>query len=94
MMRIPVSGRERATYIKLRQKGYTINCLAQAFGRSTSIIHRILKKAWKLGVGWNHDLRKIQRYVREQHARWSPRTLKKYLHAWETFILSEDGEPP
>jgi len=93
-MRIPVSGRERTAYIQLRKKGYTMNVIAGAFGRSTSQVHKVLWNAKKLGFSLVTDLRNIPRYVREQHARWSPKTLKRYLEAWEQWICSEDGEPP
>lgn len=93
--RIPVFSREKTAYIKLRQKGYTINAIAKAFGRSTSIIHRILRNAWWiLHTKKLNDLRKIPRRVRELHAKYSIRTLMKYLPQWESWILGDEGDPP
>ena len=93
-MRIPVSPREKATYIKLRKKGYTVNVLAEAFGRSMSIVSRTLAKARTLYGQAVTDLRRIPRRVRELHARYSPRTLQKYLKLWEAWIMSDEGQPP
>lgn len=94
-VRIPVGAREKAAYIKLREKGYTINTIAGAFGRSTSLVHRTLKRAyWILYSRRLKDLRKIPKLVREAHARLSFRSLRKYLPLWEAWILSEEGDPP
>lgn len=94
-MRIPITGRERSAYFILRKKGYTISALSQAFGRSTSVVHKALKTAfWIAYTRRLNDLRKIPRLIRERHATYSLRTLRKYLKAWEIWILSEEGEPP
>jgi len=94
--RIPVSPRERTAYIKLRRFGYTINAIAKAFGRSTSIVHRTLTKAWMMLYRLKlKDMRKIPCYARQMHALYSPRTLRKHILAWEKWILSSDeAEPP
>ena len=96
-MRIPVSPREKTAYIRLRRFEYTINAIADAFGRSTSLVHRVLKKskeAYGTAFLKFNDLRKIPRRVRELHARFSPRALRRYIQRWETWILSEEGKPP
>jgi dihydroxyacid dehydratase/phosphogluconate dehydratase len=95
-MRIPVSAREKTAYIQLRRREYTINAIAHAFGRSTNIIHKVLARAKDYGTFLlrNNDLRKIRRRVRELHARFSPRTLARFIHLWENWVLGEEGEPP
>ena len=86
--------RERATYIKLRRFGYTVSTLSEAFGRSTSVVSRILKVAEKRGVVWRRDLRKIPSQLRTRIKNVQWRMLMSTLRMWESFMLGESDEPP
>jgi len=89
--RLQFTPREKASYIMLRRLGYSINVLAKAFGRSTSVIHRILRKAY---TGRRWDLRKFPNRMRRLYAARQWRTLMTLLHEWESFMLGEGEKPP
>lgn len=89
-MRIPFLQREKATYIKLRRLGYSINTIAQAFGRSFSVIYRVLKRH---GLTWK-DLRKLPRQIKQLAAQRQRMQIIHYLNAWEMWALGEGDKPP
>lgn len=93
-MRVKFTVREKSAYIKLRRYGYTIPTLSRAFGRSTSVIHRILKIAEKRGILSRMDLRKIPNRVRRisKSVQWG--RLIRLLRRWESWILGEGDKPP
>jgi len=92
--RIPFLEREKAAYIKLRRVGLSINQIAAAFGRSTSVIHRALKRVMVHKTLRRFDIRKLpfQARMRAASFRWA--TLLKLLHLWELWICEERDEPP
>jgi len=91
---IPVSPRERTAYVKLRKIGYSINHIAQAFGRSTSIIHAIIKKAENIGSIRKISNRKLPRFSLLQGCRRRLFTLLSMIPKWNLWILSEEGDIP
>lgn len=94
-MRIPLAKREASAYIKLRRKGWSINLIANAFGRSTSVVHRRIRKAIrKYGIIPYFDLRKMQAYRRKIHKQIQVTLMRKYYPLWEGWVLGEEGEPP
>ena len=94
-MRIPVLNREAATYILLRRFGYSINIIAKAFGRSTSVVYRRIKKAVELyGTLRRIDMRKMPHRIRMLAKSRQWKTLVSMLPQWEKWILGEEEEPP
>jgi len=98
-IRVPVLQREAVAYVKLYQLGYSINQIAKAFGRSTSVVYRRLAKYIKWGLlrrrgPGPQDLRKLPARARRLGAARRWRELLRYLPAWEEWITSEEGEPP
>ena len=86
--------REKAAVIKLRNLGYSINQLKTFFGRSTSIIHKIIN-----GTVWYSDcppkdLRNLPNQVRLKSAQKHRLTIKNFMQLWEAFILGETDKPP
>ena len=91
---IKVSKREKTAYIKLRRKGYSINHLAKAFGRSTSIVHAIINKAENLGIIYKISNRKLPNFKRLETARRRLATLLSFMQEWEAWVSSVEGDPP
>ena len=97
--RVPFLQREKAAYLILRRVGCSINLIAKAFGRSTSIIHKILVKAQKFGYNldaWCRpvDLRKLPRQRRLRISAFRRFKMFTLLSQWESWICGEEGEPP
>jgi len=88
--RIHFCPREKASYIMLRRQGYSINILSRAFGRSTSIIHKILKRAHVR----TNDLRKLPPRIRRLASARQWNTIMKLQSQWEAFMLGEGEKPP
>ena len=86
--------REKAAIIMLRKKGYPMNMLSKALGRSLSFIHRVLRTAITRRTLHVVDMRKLPGNVRLycHNSRW--RTLMRFMPAWESWILGEGEEPP
>jgi len=93
-IRVPISNREAASYIKLRRLGYSISIIAKFFGRSTSAIYRRIRKAIEYGILDRRDLRKIPNRTRKIARARMERTMLKMLAQWESWILGEGEEPP
>jgi len=93
-MRIQVCNKEAAAYILLRKKGYPISLIAKAFGRSTSVVWRRLRFARALGTIQWRDYRRLPDSLRKMARAIRERMLRKYIEKWESWILSEEGEPP
>lgn len=94
-MRIKISNREAATYIKLRRDfGYTINQIASAFGRSTNVVWRRLQRNIDLGVFRRIDLRKIPNAIRKKVKYFNIMKLQQYILGWEKWISTGKGKPP
>jgi len=94
-MRISLAQREAAGYIKLRRLGYSISVLAKVFGRSTSVIHRILKRAKQYDPSrFPVDMRKLPTAARRISSVYQYHRLLKTILAWESWMLGEGDKPP
>lgn len=105
-MRVQRLKREAATYIMLRRKGYSINKLASIFGRSTSVIHRILKVVGLTGYTisgygyvryklWNpNDMRKSGGIVASVSDLFRSKRMVKIFQGWAAFMDGEVDKPP
>lgn len=92
--RIKFQLREKAAFVIMRRKGLSINQIAEFWGRSTSVIYRVLKSAMNRTVcGWA-DLRKSPRKARLRIASFMGAKLESLRSQWEQFVLGESGEPP
>lgn len=90
MVRVQRLKREAAAYIMLRRKGVSINQIAQVVGRSTSLVHRILKK-----VNLNrYDMRKLPSRIKLLAAQRIRLSMGKLRAGWIAFILGEVEKPP
>lgn len=85
---------EKASIIKLRRLGYSITHISKALGRSTSFIHRIIKKAETFNKELRFDKRKLPSKYRLLQSKRSLKTLFSMLSKWEKFIFKEELEPP
>ena len=89
-MRIPLLRREPAAYVMLRRLGYSVNIIAEAFGRSRSVVWRRLKFN-----GLNcRDLRKLPARVRLLAAQRQRVLMERFIHLWELWALGEGERPP
>ena len=89
-MRIPILRREPAAYVMLRRLGYSVNQIAQAFGRSYSVVWRRLKFN-----GLNRrDLRKLPARIRLLAAQRQRNSMIRWFHLWELWALGEGDRPP
>jgi hypothetical protein len=88
--RIKYQPREKASILKLRRLGYSINQLSVFFGRSTSAIYSILKKSFDVF----HDLRKLPTQTKQTAASFKRQTMQKWMSMWEGFILGSEDKPP
>jgi len=92
--RFCLAPREAAAYVILRRQGVSINQIAQAFGRSRSVVHRILKRNMMYGVLKRFDLRKLPSHVRKLSAVRTWRTMLVLLLRWEAWVLGDGERPP
>ena len=97
--RIPFLRREKAAYLVLRKVGLSINQISEAFGRSYSVVHRVLKKAERFGHNldvWcrSRDIRKLPYKARMFMCSFRRAQMLKLLSAWESWICGEGEEPP
>jgi transposase len=95
-MHIPVMQREKAAILYLRRRfGYSINVIAKAFGRSTSLVQRILKFNEALGtLPWMSNKRKIPPRVRRLALARMERQMSNYMKLWMAFLLGTEDKPP
>jgi hypothetical protein len=93
-MRITVTNREAAAFIKLRQLGYPVHLIAKAFGRSTSVVQRRFRFNEFIHAIRKVDLRKLPARIRRLAAARQWTALMKFLPAWENWILGPGGKPP
>jgi hypothetical protein len=105
-MRVPRLKREAATYIMLRRKGYSINKLSKIFGRSTSMIHRILKTAGLTGytiIGGPYDrrkslhkmdMRKSGGIIASVTDLFKSKSIREAFKGWIMFMEAETDKPP
>lgn len=97
--RIPFLEREKAAYLILRKKGCSYNLIAEAFGRSVSVVYRAIQRATgfrhKFNVWGNRmDIRKLPYRVRMRMASFRRYKMFQLLSQWETWICGEEAEPP
>ena len=93
-MRVPYLCRERQAYIKIRRLGVSINQIATVFGRSTSAIHRIIKKAEENKVIERRDNRKNASICRRRICSSNNQKLRRLLNAWVNWITEQVEKPP
>jgi len=95
-MRVKVFPREASAIVYMRRRfSYSINTLAQAFHRSPSLIHRILKFNHQLGNLNLKDLRRqIPDAVKKIGAARQRRQLNFFMELWMPFLLGETDKPP
>lgn len=95
-MHIPVMQREKTAILYLRRRfGYSINIIAKFFGRSTSIVHQILKFNEALGaLRWMSNKRKIPPHVRRLAKVRMEHQMSNYMKLWMSFLLGEVDKPP
>ena len=87
--------REKAAIIMLRRKyGYSTNQLAQAFTRSVSQVHHVLKVNQALGLLHLKDLRRLPGRIKKLAAARQRWQLRFYMGKWLGFILGVEAEPP
>lgn len=92
-MRLALRPREPAAYVQLRKHGYPIHHIAKVFGRSTSIVHRILSANYSRFLR-KVDLRKYPWANKLKFSAFRWRNLQKYMVAWQLWALGEEGKPP
>ena len=97
--RIPFMVREKAAYLILRKKGLSINLIAKAFGRSTSVIYRALVKVeryWHNLDVWGRrvDMRKLPYRARMRGSSIRRFKMFQLLAAWEAWVCGEGDKPP
>jgi hypothetical protein len=92
--RFRLAPREAAAYVILRRQGISVNQIAKAFGRSRSVVHRILKRNVGYGVLRQNDLRKLPSYVRKLSAIRTWNMMLRLLGRWEAWIFGEGEKPP
>ena len=90
----------------LRRKGYSINKLSEIFGRSTSVVHRILKAAGMTGYtyigdaytrrkSWHRlDMRKSGGIIATVQDLFRSKTRTKLFQKWLEFMDGTEAEPP
>ena len=93
-MRIKVANREAASYVKLRRLGYSLSAIARAFGRSTSVVDRKVRKAIEYGIIKFKDLRKMPNQIRKLSKALQWKRIIAWLPRWESWILGEGEKPP
>ena len=86
--------REKCAIMKLSKLGYSINQLADAFGRSTSFIHKTVRTAITRGINRFIDKRKLPSQTRLMCSAVRRKMLTKYLPQWMAFICGEEDKPP
>jgi len=91
---MPFFRREKAAYIKLRRVDLSINQIAEAFGRSTSCVFKVIKNAESLMTLRRFDKRKLPNRIRLMSASLRYQTLMKLLPNWISWILEESEKPP
>lgn len=92
--RRPFGVREKSAYFSLRRLGYSINQIAAAFGRSTSVVHRALKKLLLQGVLRRVDIRKLPYKPRMLASSFRWARLLKLLSDWKLFAEGVGEKPP
>lgn len=86
--------REKAAVVYLRRHfGYSINVLAKAFQRSTSMIHKVLKRNSQLGL-YLRDQRHIKDRVKKIGSQRMLRQLRFHMANWISFAIAKEGRPP
>jgi hypothetical protein len=94
MRRVPVFPREKAAMVKLRRLGFSINMIARAFSRSTSLIKRTIDFNSFAGNLRRLDLRKLPAYVKHLSAARLWGTWLRLAARWVDWIAGSGERPP
>ncbi len=86
--------RENVAFIKLRKLGYSINQIANAFGRSLSYVHKRLRTAIMRGNIHMVNMRILPNKIRLATSSRRRKMLERYMPLWEAFMLGETDRPP
>jgi len=93
-MRIHWQPREKTSILKLRKQGYSINALSTFFGRSASLIHKMLKFNELLSAIPRKDERKLPNQTRLKTAQRIRTQMNYWITRWLPFVLGETDKPP
>jgi hypothetical protein len=94
-MHIKMIQREKAAYVYLRKNHkYSIDVLAKAFGRSKSLVWKVLDFNMKIGAIPPLDNRTFHPRIRRLSLVRQWNTMTRYLKLWEAFILGALEKPP
>jgi hypothetical protein len=94
-MRIKRHKNECASILFLRKNlGYTVTAISQILGRSTSLVHRVLKFNKLIGNLSHADLRKIPCRLRLRTAQKHRLSMERIIGLWLPFVLGESDKPP
>jgi len=93
-LKIPLLPREKAAMVKLRRLGYSINMLARAFSRSTSLIKRTIDFNFFAGNLRRLDLRKLPAYVKHLSTVRLWNVWLKTAARWVDWIAGSGERPP
>lgn len=91
--------KEKAAYLILRRKGLSYNTIAECFGRSTSVVYRVIQRATSFKPKYDvwrrkADIRKLPYLVRMRFAAKAHHLMLKLREAWAEWVSSEEGDPP
>jgi hypothetical protein len=86
--------REKCAIVKLSNFGYTINQIATVLARSTSFVHRVVRKNITLGSIRFIDKRKLPSQIRLATSARRMTKLQNMISGWMAFILGEVDRPP
>jgi len=86
--------RENTAIIKLRRLGYSINQLANAFGRSTSFIHKAIRIGITRGIIHMVQMRKLPSAARLRCSSLRRKMLDSYIQGWLLFASGVGDKPP
>jgi len=87
--------REKAAIIKMRRLGhYSINMLAEVFGRSRSFIHKTISHAESLKLIPKLKRNMLSDAMRKINSHRMLKALFGWYSAWESFILGDQDKPP
>ncbi len=87
--------REKAAIIYLRKnKNYSITHLETLFGRSRSLIHKLIKFNETLGAITHQNLRTMPNQTRLKTSQRIRLQMDFWISKWMPFILGEQDKPP
>jgi len=94
-MRLKYHKNERAAILFFRKNlGYTLSAISKVFGRSTSLVHHIIKFNQLIGNLAHLDLRKIPNQLRLRTAQKHRLSMERIIALWLPFVFGEVDKPP